>query len=34
MQQSMQQEATVSRHPSDVDYDWVDALLADTLGIT
>jgi uncharacterized protein len=33
LQQSMEQEVTVSRLPSDVDYDWVDALLADTLGI-
>lgn len=33
LQQAMEQEATVSRLPSDVDYDWVDALLADTLCI-
>jgi predicted nucleotidyltransferase len=34
LQQSMQQEANVSRLPADVDHDWMDTLLADTLGIT
>lgn len=34
LQQAMQQEANVSRLPTDVDHDWVDTLLADTLGIT